>query len=80
MLVFGMPLINIFLFLILMVPPNLFKKLIKSMISGSIAQFDSSVLPFAPNAASIAFSVAPTEIIGNFIFVPINPFKAVAYI
>ena len=46
-------------------PPKLFKNLIKSFTSGSIAQFLSTVLPFALNAASIAFSVAPTEMLGN---------------
>ena len=40
---------------------------IKSKISGSIAQFDSMVLPSAPQAAINAFSVAPTETDGNLI-------------
>ena len=39
------------------------------MISGSIAQFERTVLPSAPKAARIAFSVAPTEIEGNLILV-----------
>ena len=38
------------------------------------------VFPFALNAASIAFSVAPTEIDGNFITAPFNPFFASAII
>ena len=59
-------------------PPKLFKNLIKSFTSGSIAQFLSTVLPFALNAASIAFSVAPTEMLGNFISAPRNPFFASA--
>ena len=44
---------------------------IKSKISGSIAQFDSTVVPSAPHAAINAFSVAPTEIEGNLILLPI---------
>ena len=38
-----------------------------------MAQFDSIVLPFAPTAASIAFSVAPTDIEGNLIVLPFKP-------
>ena len=54
--------------------PNFFKNDIKSKISGSIAQLDKIVLPLAPQAASNAFSVAPTEIDGKLIFVPSKPF------
>ena len=60
--------------------PNFFKNKIRSIISGSIAQFSNSVLPSAPEAASKAFYVAPTEIEGNFIFVPLSPFFASATI
>jgi hypothetical protein len=45
-----------------MLQPILFKKFIKSFISGSIAQFDNIEVPFAKLAAIIKFSVAPTEI------------------
>ena len=54
--------------------PNFFKKLIKSLTSGSVAQFLSFVIPFAKQEAIKAFSVAPTDIFGNFIFVPFNFF------
>ena len=37
-------------------------------------------MPFALNAAIIAFSVAPTEMLGNFISAPCNPFFASATI
>ena len=43
-----------------------------------VAQFDNLVVPFAKHAAIIKFSVAPTEIFGNLIFAPINPFDAFA--
>ena len=49
-------------------------------ISGSIAQLFKIVFPFALNAANIAFSVAPTEILGKVIFVPFKPFFASAII
>ena len=52
----------------LMLHPNLIKKLTKSLISGSIAQFDNVVFPLAKHDAIIKFSVAPTDIFGNFIF------------
>ena len=52
------------------------KKLTKSLISGSIAQFDKIVFPFAKHEAMIKFSVAPTDTFGNFMFAPINPFGA----
>ena len=58
----------IFLQKFLFLPPNFFKNLIKSNISGSIAQLDKIVFPLAPYAASNAFSVAPTEIEGKFNF------------
>ena len=58
--------------------PNFFKKEIRSKISGSIAQLDSTVFPSAPHAAINAFSVAPTEIDGNLILLPIRPFFASA--
>ena len=44
------------------------KKLTKSLISGSIAQFDKIVFPLAKHDAIIKFSVAPTEILGNLIY------------
>ena len=59
-------------------PPSLFKNKIKSRISGSIAQFWRIVFPFAPYAARIAFSVAPTETDGNLIFAPVKPIGASA--
>ena len=54
-----------------MLQPNLIKKLTKSLISGSIAQLDNTVFPLAKHEAIIKFSVAPTEIFGNFMFAPI---------
>ena len=57
----------IFRLFILIEIPNFLKNEIKSKISGSIAQFDSMVLPSAPQAAINAFSVAPTETDGNLI-------------
>ena len=57
----------IFLPDIFILQPNFLRNLIRSWISGSIAQFNSIVFPLAPYAANIAFSVAPTEIDGNFI-------------
>ena len=45
-----------------------------------MAQLFKTVLPFAPYAASNAFSVAPTEIDGNLILEPFNPFLASAII
>ena len=38
------------------------------------------VFPLALNAAKIAFSVAPTDIFGNFIVVPLKPLFASAII
>ena len=35
--------------------PDLFKKFVRSFISGSIAQFFKTVLPFAKHAAIIEF-------------------------
>ena len=52
-------------------PPD-FKKFIKSIISGSIAQFLRMVIPFAKHAAIIVFSVAPTLIFENLIFAPLS--------
>ena len=49
---------------------SILRNIIKSKISGSIAQFLRVVFPFAFTAANKAFSVAPTEIIGNLIVVP----------
>ena len=48
-----------------------------SMISGSIAAPDSSVLPSASTAASSVCSVAPTDGYGRWIFAPCRPFGAV---
>ena len=73
-------LIIIFLPSILILQPNFLKNFIRSIISGSIAQFNKVVVPRAPKAARIAFSVAPTEIEGNLIFAPINPLFASAII
>ena len=61
-----------------MLHPNFFKNEISSKISGSIAQLSKIVFPFALYVASKAFSVAPTEIEGNLILVPIKPFLASA--
>ena len=59
--------------------PALFKKFVRSiLISGSIAQFFKIVFPLASVAASIAFSVAPTEILGNLIIDPFKPLCAFA--
>ena len=66
------------MFFDLILHPIFFKKEIKSLISGSIAQFDRIVFPFACAAAIIAFSVAPTEIEGNLILLPMRPFLAEA--
>ena len=55
-----------------MLHPNFFRNKIKSCISGSIAQLYKIDFPEAPNAARSVFFVAPTEIEGNFIFVPFN--------
>ena len=41
--------------------PQVFKKPCRSSISGSLAALESTVTPSAPQAASIRFSVAPTE-------------------
>ena len=54
--------------------PNFFKNKIKSLISGSIAHFFNIVFPLAYEAANKAFSVAPTEIDGNFIIFPLSHF------
>ena len=54
------------------------EKIIKSLISGSMAQLLKTVVPFAWLAAIIKFSVAPTDIFENRILFPINPFGAVA--
>ena len=56
--------------------PALFKKLTKSFISGSIAQFLKVVEPFAKLDAMIKFSVAPTDIFEKRIFDPTKPFVA----
>ena len=61
-----------------MLQPIVFKKLTKSLISGSIAQLDNVVVPFAKLAAIIKFSVAPTEIFENLILLPFNPLGALA--
>ena len=56
------------------------KKSIRSFISGSIAQFSINVGPLACTAANIAFSVAPTETLGNLKFAPLSPLVAEATI
>ena len=60
-------------------PANL-RKFVKSFISGSHAQFFRYVVPLAKEAAIITFSVAPTDIEGNLILLPISPFLASAKI
>ena len=57
-----------------MLAPALFKKFVKSFISGSMAQFLKTVFPFARHAAKIAFSVVPTDILEIFISAPIKLF------
>ena len=57
---------------------DVLKKLTKSLISGSIAQFDNLVMPFAKLAAIIKFSVAPTEIFEKSILFPVSPLGALA--
>ena len=54
--------------------PNFFKKIIRSLISGSIAQFFRIVVPLALDAANKAFSVAPTDTVENLIVFPFKPF------
>ena len=76
---FTTPIILILLFDIhLILHPISFKKFTKSLISGSIAQFDNIVVPLAKLAAIIKFSVAPTEIFENLILFPLSPFGALA--
>ena len=75
-LILSVPAIIIFLPITLITLPNFFKKFIRSKTSGSIAQFDRVVIPFALKAASKAFSVAPTEMDGNLILQPVKPFLA----
>ena len=58
--------------------PDLIKKLIRSFISGSIAQLFKVVVHLAKLAAIIKFSVAPTDIFENLILLPINPLGAEA--
>ena len=56
-----------------MFAPALFKNCVRSLISGSHAQFMSFVFfPLAKHAAIIEFSVAPTLILGNFIVSPLS--------
>ena len=45
-----------------------------------MAQLSKTVTPLAHTDDNRAFSVAPTEILGNLILCPINPFDAEAYI
>ena len=51
----------------------------RSMISGSVAAPDSSVLPSASTAANKVCSVAPTDGYGRWIFAPFSPFGAVMW-
>ena len=62
----------------LILHPNLIKKLVRSFISGSIAQLFNIVVPLARHAAIIKFSVAPTDIFEKRIFDPFNPLGATA--
>ena len=50
----------------------------KSMISGSLATFLRTVVPFAKVAAIKRFSVAPTDAKGNSYVAPFKPFGAFA--
>ena len=64
-----------------MFAPAKFKKFVRSLISGSIAQFFKIVFPFARQAAIIEFSVAPTLILGNLIILPTSlPLDLLKYI
>ena len=45
--------------------PMLFKKVAKSIISGSLATFSMMVVPVARTAAKITLIVAPTETISK---------------
>ena len=56
--------------------PILFRHSARSDISGSRAAFTNSDVPLASTAAIIAFSVAPTDTIGNTICPPRRPFGA----
>ena len=58
--------------------PAVLRKFVRSLISGSIAQFFIVVVPFARQAARIEFSVAPTDIFENLISEPTNPSRAFA--
>ncbi len=60
----------------LILAPHLFRKHAKSTISGSLAAFFIIVSPSAKTAASIIFSVAPTDGKFNVIFAPLRPFSA----
>ena len=53
--------------------PMLFKKVAKSMISGSRAAFSITVVPSARTAAKMALIVAPTETISMKIRAPCKP-------
>ena len=58
----------------LILHPSFFKKLTRSFTSGSDEQFLNFVFPFARQDAIKTFSVAPTDILGNFIKQPFKPF------
>ncbi len=53
-----------------MIAPIFWSTAMRSMISGSIAAFASSVMPSARTAVSRSCSVAPTDGYGSAIFVP----------
>ena len=60
-----------------MIAPIFCRIAMRSMISGSIAAFLSSVTPFARTAVSSTCSVAPTLGYGRSMFAPCRPFGAV---
>ena len=62
-----------------MIAPIFCRTATRSMISGSVAAPDSSVLPSARTAASRVCSVAPTEGYGRWIFAPCRPWGAVMW-
>ena len=57
----------------------LFKNVATFTISGSLAAFSITVLPFASTAANIIFIVAPTEAISKYIFAPFSSFASTIY-
>ena len=61
---------------LLILHPIFFKKIIRSWTSGSDAQFLNFVFPLEKHDAINIFCVAPTDIFGNLIKLPFNPYLA----